>query len=71
MDWDKLSLILQKGNTEQFTEDDYKLLTTNQIIQQKSEDGISDSLDLIKQQVVIKMQQHLDYMKNIVSALSR
>ena len=64
MDWDKLSLILQKGNMEQFTEDDYKLLTTNQIIQQKSEDGISDSLDLIKQQVVIKMQQHLDYMKN-------
>ena len=64
MDWDKLSLILQKTNRAQFTEEDYTILTKNGIILQKNEDVINYSLDLIKHQVVLKMQEHLNDIKN-------
>ena len=64
MDWDKLSLILQKTNRAQFTEEDYTILTKNGIILQKNEDVINCSLDLIKHQVVLKMQEHLNDIKN-------
>ena len=66
MDWEKLSLILKKVKKEQFTDEDYAILIENEIIQ-KPEDVIEISLDLVKQQVVSKMQENLHNIKKNIN----